>query len=118
MFTICTYLTKTGHDLFTSWLDALKDKKARTAIARRLIRVETQGNFGDHKPCKDGVWEMRIDVGQGYRIYYAQSGETVILLLCGGDKSTQKKDIPAACRYWRDWQQRKGENDDKDDNAK
>jgi putative addiction module killer protein len=66
------------------------------------------GNFGDHKFCRDGVWEFRIDVGAGYRVYYALSGSTVILLLCGGDKATQSSDISRACEYWK---QVKGEND-------
>ena len=65
-----------------------------------------QGNFGDHKFCRDGVWELRVSVGVGYRVYYAQSGSRVILLLCGGDKRTQDADIERAVKYWRDWQRR------------
>jgi len=64
------------------------------------------GNFGDHKFCRDGVWELRIDVGHGYRVYYAIAGIQVVLLLCGGDKRTQDTDIDRACEYWQDWQRR------------
>lgn len=64
------------------------------------------GNFGNHKSCRDGVWELRIDVGPGYRVYYAVAGSQVVLLLCGGDKRTQSADITRACEYWQDWQMR------------
>jgi len=66
-------------------------------------------NFGDHKPCRDGVWELRIDVGPGYRVYYAISGSKIVLLLCGGDKRTQSADISRACEFWHDWQRRSDE---------
>jgi putative addiction module killer protein len=64
------------------------------------------GNFGDHKPLSDGVWELRIDHGPGYRVYYAQAGRRVLLLLIGGDKRRQQADIETAVRYWQDWQRR------------
>jgi putative addiction module killer protein len=57
------------------------------------------GNFGDHKFCRDGVWEFRIDVGVGYRVYYAIADQKIVLLLCGGDKRTQDSDILTACKY-------------------
>lgn len=60
------------------------------------------------KFCRDGVWELRIDVGPGYRVYYAIEEATVVLLLCGGDKRSQSADIDRACAYWLDWQRRKG----------
>ncbi len=81
----------------------LKDVTAKIAIVRRIVRME-QGNFGDHKFCGDGVWELRIDVGVGYRIYYAIAGKQVVLLLCGGNKRTQQTDIRCAIQYWNDWQ--------------
>ena len=62
-------------------------------------------DFGDHKFCREGVWELRIDIGPGYRVYYALSGRRV-LLLCGGDKSSQGADIARAVDFWRDWQRR------------
>lgn len=64
------------------------------------------GNFGDHKFCRDGVWELRIDVGPGYRVYYAIAGEQVVLLLTGSDKRSQDAEIDRACEYWSDWQGR------------
>lgn len=75
------------------------------AIQRRIDRLAA-GNFGDHKPCGNGVWELRIDVGPGYRVYYAMDGQTVVLLLCGGDKRSQQSDIDAAVKYWNDYQRR------------
>jgi putative addiction module killer protein len=64
------------------------------------------GNFGEHKPLSDGVWELRIDHGPGYRVYYAQAGQRVLLVLIGGDKRRQQADIETAVRYWQDWQRR------------
>lgn len=64
------------------------------------------GNFGDHQFCRDGVWELRVDIGAGYRIYYAQAGLDVVLLLGGGDKHTQNAAIDRAVRYRQDWQRR------------
>lgn len=103
MFKIRHYAPTSGFSIFTEWLRKIRDTQAKAAIIRRVNRVEL-GNFGDHKACREGVWELRIDVGPGYRVYYAQSGKTIILLLCGGDKRTQNSDITKACEYWRDWQ--------------
>jgi putative addiction module killer protein len=99
------YLTSDGKDVYLEWHRKLRDVKARIAIDRRINRIEL-GNWGDHKFCRDGVWELRIDVGSGYRVYYAVAGTQVILLLCGGDKRTQDADISRACEYWQDWQRR------------
>jgi putative addiction module killer protein len=101
------YLTPQERDVYGEWYRRLRDAKARRQIDRRLDRV-ILGNFGDHKSCGSGVWELRIDVGPGYRIYYGRSGERIVLLLCGGDKSTQPKDIEKAREYWIDWQERGG----------
>jgi putative addiction module killer protein len=95
------YLTPAGRDPYQSWLDALKDLDARVAIQRRVERV-ANGNFGDHRPCGDGVWELRVDLGPGYRVYYALAGRVVVLLLCGGDKRSQQADIARASSDWRD----------------
>jgi len=108
MIDIQPYYTPSGKIPFAQWQDALRDRKVKTAIARRLYRV-AQGHFGDCKPCRDGVWEMRIDLGSGYRVYYALAGKTVVLLLCGGNKRTQQADISKACEYWHDWQIRQQE---------
>ena len=87
------------------WRSGLRDMKARIAVDRRINRIDL-GNFGDHRFCRDGVWELRIDVGQGYRVYYAPAGAQFVLLLCGGDKRTQEADIDRACACWQDWQRR------------
>ena len=71
MFEIKHYVADDGLDVFADWRDKVKDSKARIAIDRRIYRVEL-GNFGDSKPCREGVWELRINAGPGYRIYYAQ----------------------------------------------
>jgi putative addiction module killer protein len=89
--------------LYLEWLEQLKDTKAKVAVIRRVTRIEL-GNFGDHKFCRDGVWELRIDVGVGYRVYYAIAGKKIVLLLCGGDKRTQGSDISRACEYLQNWQ--------------
>lgn len=80
---------------FRKWQRKLKDGKAKAAIAMRLQRLAS-GNPGDAEPVGDGVSELRIHYGPGYRVYYQQRGETFILLLCGGDKSTQDRDIRTA----------------------
>lgn len=100
------YLTPTGRkDLFAGWLVQLRDRDTKVAVVRRVMRMEA-GNFGDHKFCSSGVWELRIDVGSGVRVYYALSGHCVVLLLCGGTKRTQRPDIRRAVDLWQDWQQR------------
>jgi putative addiction module killer protein len=100
------YLSPGEHkDLYIDWLQRLRDSKAKMAVVRRMTRLE-QGNLGDHKFCRDGVWELRIDVGPGYRVYFALSGRRVVLLLCGGDKRSQEADIARAVDCWRDWQRR------------
>lgn len=80
---------------FLRWIDGLADRKARVRIAVRLTRAEA-GHFGDCKPVGDGVSEMRVDHGPGYRIYFTRRGGTVYVLLIGGDKSTQARDIDRA----------------------
>ena len=106
MYRIEHYLTSGEQkDLYIDWLKRLRDSQAKIAVVRRVARVEL-GNFGDHKFCRDGIWELRIDAGPGYRVYYALSGQRIVLLLCGGDKRTQDADIARAAAYWQDWQRR------------
>ena len=83
--------------LFAKWIDSLQDIRARARIQARIERLAT-GNPGDVKPVGEGVSEMRIDYGPGYRVYYRQHERSVIILLAGGDKSSQAKDIKAALR--------------------
>jgi putative addiction module killer protein len=98
-------VTASGRDPFQSWLDRLKDLRGRVAIQRRIDRVAA-GNPGDCKPCANGVMELRVDVGPGYRVYFAREGERIVILLCGGDKKSQRADIATAMKYWTDYQRR------------
>jgi putative addiction module killer protein len=82
---------------FSVWHKGLRDLRARVAIARRLERAAA-GNLGDVKPVGEGVSEMRIDLGAGYRAYFTWRGNTIVILLCGGDKKTQQRDIKRAVR--------------------
>lgn len=82
-------------ETFTRWLDGLRDRNARIRIATRIRRME-MGNTGDVKAVGEGVSEMRITYGPGYRVYFVQDGKTVVVLLCGGDKSSQSRDIAHA----------------------
>lgn len=80
---------------FADWFDGLRDRKAKARINAR-IAAAAAGNFGDCEPVGEGVSEMRVDVGPGYRVYFTRTGSVVYILLCGGDKSTQTKDIRKA----------------------
>ncbi|MEB3179060.1 MAG: type II toxin-antitoxin system RelE/ParE family toxin [Nostocaceae cyanobacterium] len=102
---IRNYLTADGRTPFYEWFDALRDKKTKAKIRARLDRVE-DGNLGNYKSVGEGVFELRIDFGPGYRIYFGQDSTTIILLLCGGDKSTQEADISKAKEYWEDYRSR------------
>lgn len=83
-------------DEFAKWLKRLKDPDAKSRINLRIRRISLTGNLGDCKPVGDGVSELRVDCGPGYRLYFAQRGKAIILLLIGGDKSTQRQDIKKA----------------------
>lgn len=87
------------------WLRKLSGDH-RTIVLHRLDRVE-HGNFGDAKSVGDGVYELRVDIGPGYRVYYGIDGMTIVLLLCGGDKKSQIKDIKRAKEYWNEYKERK-----------
>lgn len=105
-YEIHDYLDLSGRDPYSEWLAQLADRQARARVAVRVGRM-AGGNFGDCKPLLGGVWELRIDYGPGYRVYYAQEGKRLILLLAGGDKRKQQADIADALARWKDWQQRK-----------
>lgn len=96
------YETAEGKQPFIDWLESVKDKWIRYRIKERLDRVAL-GNLGDYKAIKQGVSELRFTFGAGYRVYYAEEGNRIILLLCGGDKSSQKQDIQKAIAYWQDY---------------
>ena len=88
-------------DIFDEWLRNLKDRKGRARILARLESAQL-GNLGDVKTVGGGVREMRVHVGRGYRVYFAQRGQVLLLLLCGGDKSTQTRDVVRARQILRD----------------
>ena len=90
-------------DQYKSWFDGLRDRRAAARIATRIDRL-AEGNPGDVKPVGEGLSEMRIDYGPGYRVYYVQRGPSVLLLLVGGDKSTQTADIRIAKKLAKGWE--------------
>jgi putative addiction module killer protein len=92
-----SYVTDDGQCIFDTWLDELKDITAATSIRRRINGL-LLGNFGQVRPIQSGVWELKVNVGAGYRVYYAQSGKTILLLLCGGNKNSQKKGHCTSCQ--------------------
>jgi len=102
---IIEYETVDGRSPFSEWIDDLRDRSARVRIRVRLDRVAL-GNFGDAKGLGDGLHELRIDHGPGYRVYYGQIGEQIVLLLCGGTKQSQSSDIQQAQAHWQDYRSR------------
>lgn len=104
---VLRYVTESGRVVVTDWLAGLSDVRAQARIAARFLRLAA-GNFGDCKSVGSGVWEMRVDYGPGYRVYYAMAGKTCIVLLCGGDKRKQSADVSRAIEYWNDYQRRAG----------
>lgn len=97
-FTVREYLDADGRSPFSEWLREL-DKATRARIQIRILRFEL-GNLGDHKDLGDGVQEARIPFGPGYRVYFGRSGKELVLLLVGGDKGSQVKDIKRAKKFW------------------
>jgi putative addiction module killer protein len=101
--TVREYVTAEGTSPFRAWLGRL-DTRVRARLQARVLRFET-GNLGDHRGVGQGVWEARCDFGPGYRIYLAKPGKTIVLLLVGGDKASQRADIRRAQEYWADYQE-------------
>ena len=101
---IKVYQDAQGKKLYVQWLDSLKDGEGKAAVLRRVKNVG-KGNFGD---CSryGSITELRIDMGPGYRVYLGQKGQTLVILLIGGEKSSQKKDFKIAERYWNDYEAR------------
>ncbi len=89
-------------ETFAKWESRLRDKRARTVIATRLVRL-VHGLLGDVEPVGEGVSELRIHYGPGYRVYFQQRGDILIVLLCGGDKKTQARDIATAKKLAEEW---------------
>jgi len=105
MIELIRYQRENGQVPLTEWLGSLRDKIAQARIRGRLSQVRV-GNFGDSEPVGEGVIELRIHIGAGYRVYCARHGKAVVLLLCGGDKSSQTADIKRAKDFWSDWKRR------------
>ena len=99
------YITEDGDNPFHKWLKSLNDRVARARIRVRLNRLRL-GNFGDCKSVGKGVNEIRVDYGPGYRVYFGKSKTTIVILLCGGFKKSQSKDIQLAHAYWADFKRR------------
>ena len=93
------YQTQNGREPFSEWLISLRDTKLQTRIRKRLDQIE-DGNFGDCQSVGSGVFELRLHFGAGYRIYFGEIGNDIVLLLYGGDKSSQTRDIRRAKSYW------------------
>lgn len=104
---INVYVTDGEKCPYSDWLDKLKDKIGKARIISQVDRMEL-GIFGDFQPVGEGVSELRIHYGPGYRVYYAKEGKNVYLLLCGGNKTTQKKDIKLAKEYWNNYKNETG----------
>ena len=102
---VLEYLTPDGRNPFREWLEALKDREARARVRVRINRIRL-GNFGDSKSVGGGISELRIPHGPGYRVYYGRQGDAIVLLLCGGDKRTQSRDIDVAQDRWQDYLRR------------
>lgn len=105
MIELLRYQRDDGREPFSEWLNGLRDKVAQARIRVRLRQVQA-GNFGDCEPVGEGVSELRVHVGAGYRVYCGRHGKTVVLLLCGGDKGSQAADIKRAKELWAEWKRR------------
>ena len=98
------YRAPNGRAPYIEWFESIRDLKTRTQIQSRIDRIKS-GNLGDHKSVGDGVFELRFRLGPGYRIYFGQVGNTIVLLLCGEDKSSQNIDIERAKVYWQEYKE-------------
>lgn len=99
------YQTREGKAPYEEWLNSLRDRQGIAKIKIRIDRLRL-GNLGKCASVGGGIFELKIDFGPGYRVYFGQQGNAIIILLCGGDKSTQKKDIKIAQGYWADYRRR------------
>jgi len=99
------YVSRSGKDVFDQWLTQLADARAQAKISVRINRLAA-GNFGDCKSLHKGLFELRIDWGPGYRIYYAMRGTACVLLLCGGEKRKQSSDVDRVLKYLEDYKER------------
>ena len=98
------YRSRNSREPFTEWLNTIRDRQTQRRIRTRLAALKS-GNFGDYRSVGEGVFELRFRFGVGYRIYYGEVDNTVVLLLCGGDKSSQRRDIEQAKAYWLEYKE-------------
>ena len=105
MINLVRYQHTNGDEPLSDWLNGVRDKMAQARIRIRLRQVEA-GNFGDCEAVGEGVSELRVHVGAGYRVYFGRRGQTVVVLVCGGDKRTQTNDIKREKLFWADWKGR------------
>lgn len=105
MIELYRYQRNDGSEPFSEWLDSLRDKVAQARIRVRLRHVQA-GNMGNVKSVGEGVSELRIHIGPGYRVYCGRHGKAIVILLCGGDKSSQEADIERAKEIWAEWKSR------------
>jgi len=103
---ILHYRTLEGRFPYREWVESIADKAARATVLARVDRLAF-GTFGDWKAVGEGVCELRVHLGAGYRVYFGRDGKTVVILLCGGEKRSQDADIRRAKRYWNDYEARK-----------
>lgn len=101
MITVREYVTPAGRNPFRQWLDSLSTE-VRARVQIRVLRFEL-GNLGDAKALGGGIWEARLMFGAGYRIYFGRDGAAIILLLTGGDKASQRRDVQRATEFWSDY---------------
>lgn len=102
--TVVAYVDEYGNEPYTEWLSGLKDQKTRERIRVRIRRLES-GLYGDCSAVGEGVSELRMFFGFGYRVYFGEDEENIVILLCGGDKSSQSRDIKIAKAYWKEYRE-------------
>ncbi len=100
---IVFYADEDGSEPFQVWLDELRDTQGRRRIIKRLFRIQ-QGNYGDVEPIGEGLSELRLFFGPGYRVYFGEDSGNIVVILCGGDKGSQDRDIENAKAYWQEYQ--------------
>ena len=102
--TVQFYRTPNGSEPFNTWYRSIRDTNTKHRIQRRLERLK-EGNFGDCVPVGEGVFELRFHFGPGYRVYFGEIGNKIVIVLCGGDKSSQQRDIERAKTYWQEYKE-------------
>ena len=105
MIELIRYQQEDGREPYTEWFRALRDRMAKARIEARLLQV-VSGNLGDCKAVGEGVNELRVHIGAGYRVYFGQYGQHLVILLSGGDKGSQQRDVARARMFWADWKRR------------